>query len=410
MGSNVFYETKMRARELTAAARVASELDGWASLSIEERLQRELNDKRVREEIVPYLANAPDRFFGSIIVLIQDADIDYEPASRYLAKDVPAAYRKTFEQTGALTIEGGEFVVLDGQHRWAALRSVIQGKDDKGQAVTGSQVADVPNDELVVIFLPFTNGETTRRIFNKINRNARPTGRSDNIITSEDDGNAILSRRLLDAGEPLGTKRANGELLVNWKSTTISARSAQWTTISVINESVTDILRASNLRFSEKETVVRPPDTDLDEAYDIVKDWWLALLTGVDALRTIVANPEAVAAIRHDRPEWGLLLKPAAHIVIVKALIKVVQRGGDRDQAIKRLNEVDWHLASDLWRDVLMTTGGRILARTENYDVSAELLAYLVGGKHLSSTARARVRDRVRTFRESDWELPSPLA
>jgi DNA sulfur modification protein DndB len=409
MGSNVFYETKMRAKELTAAARVASERDGWASLSIEERLQRELNDKRVREEIVPYLANAADRFFGSIIVLIQDADIDYEPASRYLAKDVPAAYRKTFEQTGALTIEGGEFVVLDGQHRWAALRSVIQGKDDRGQAVIGPEVSAVSKDELVVIFLPYTNAETTRRIFNKINRNARPTGRSDNIITSEDDGNAILSRRLLDAGEPLGTKRLNGELLVNWKSTTISARSAQWTTISVINESVTDILRSSNIRFSEKETVVRPPASDLDDAYEIVKDWWLALVSGVDAFRMIIENPETVAQIRHDREDWGLLLKPAAHIVIVKALIKVVQRGGDRDEAIKRLNDVDWHLASDLWRDVLMTTGGRILARTENYDVSAELLAYLIGGKQLPASARAKVRDRVRTFKEGSWELPPAL-
>jgi DNA sulfur modification protein DndB len=410
MGSNEYYETKMRAQELIQAARVASERDAWASLTIEERLQRELNDKRVREEIVPYLAKAADRFFGAIIVLIEDADIEYESAGKYLANNVPAAYRKTFEQTGALTIDGGQFIVLDGQHRWAALRSVIQGKDDKGNAVTGPEVGSVPDDELVVIFLPFTSGETTRRIFNKINRNARPTGRSDNIITSEDDGNAILSRKLLDAGEPLGAHRENGELLVNWKSTTISARSGQWTTISAVHTTVIDMLAAANIRFSEKEDVIRPSAEALDRGYEVVRDWWAALMHGVEAFREIISHPDDVAQIRKDRGEWGLLLKPAAHMVMVKALIRAEQRGMDRETAIRRINSVDWHIDSDLWRDVLITTGGRIVARAENYEASAELLAYLIGSDQMDGDMVAKAQEQVRRFRGAEYELPDPVA
>lgn len=410
MGSNEYYETKMRAQELIQAARVASERDTWASLSIEERLQRELNAKRVREEIIPYLAKAEDRFFGSIIVLIEDAEIEYESAGKYLSKDVPAAYRKTFEQTGALTINGGQFIILDGQHRWAALRSVIQGKDDKDNAVTGPEVGKVPDDELIVVFLPFTSGETTRRIFNKINRNARPTGRSDNIITSEDDGNAILSRKLLSAGEPLGTHRENGELLVNWKSTTISARSAQWTTISAVHQTVVDILKHTGHEFSEKADVVRPTEEELDAAYEELKEWWTDLVSGVDAFRTVIEAPEDVAKMRSEHDEWGLLLKPVAHVVVVKALIRATQRGTDRQTAIKRLNSVDWRVDSDLWRDILITPGGRIVARAENYEVSAELLAYLIGADRMDTEMKARARDQVRKFRGGDWELPAPVA
>ena len=412
MGSNVFYETKMRAKELSAAARVANEQDTWSSLSIEERLQRELNDKRVREEIVPYLAQAKDRFFGSIIVLIKDADIDFEGAGKYLAKDVPAAYRKTFEQTGALTIEGGEFVILDGQHRYAALRSVIQGKNDKGETVHGSEVGNVANDELIVIFLPWTNAETTRRIFNKINRNARPTGRSDNIITSEDDGNAILARKLLSSGEPLGTMRSGQELLVNWKSTTISPRSAQWTTISAVNESVIDILKSHKIVFSEKEQVIRPTEDKLDEAYEIVKEWWADLLEGVELFHEITENPENVAEIRktHDAKS-GLLLKPAAHIVLVKALIRAVERGTDRSKAISRLNNIDWSMTSELWRDLLVTPGGRIIARASNYDVSADLLSYMIGSENTDQSVRASIEKKVRTFRDDEeWTLPEPIS
>ncbi|RIT29556.1 DGQHR domain-containing protein [Mycobacteroides abscessus] len=410
MGINEFYETKMRARELIQAARVASERDTWASLSIEERLQRELNAKRVRDEIVPYLAMSEDRFFGSIIVLIEDAEIEYESASRYLVKDVPAAYRKTFEQMGALTIDGGQFIILDGQHRWAALRCVIQGKDDKDNEVTGPEVGNVPDDELVVVFLPFSSPETTRRIFNKINRNARPTGRSDNIITSEDDGNAILSRRLLSAGEPLGAQREDNTLLVNWKTTTISPRSGQWTTISAVHSTVVDMLAAAEIRFSEKDDVVRPTPEALDAAYEVVHDWWTAILQGVDAFREILNHPNDVAQIRKDHAEWGLLLKPAAHMVLVKALIRAEQRGVDREAAIKRLNRVDWALDSDTWRDVLITTGGRIMARSENYEISAEMLAYLIGADRMDAKAKSKALADVRRFRGAEWELPTPVA
>jgi len=409
MGSNDYYETKMRAQELVQAARVASERDTWASLSIEERLQREVTWKRVREEIVPYLAKSADRFFGSIIILIEEGEIEFEPAGKYLSKNVPAAYKKTFDHLGALTIDGGQFIIIDGQHRWAALRAVIQGKDDKGNNVFGSEIGAVPDDELAVIFLPFSSDETTRRIFNKINRNARPTGRSDNIITSEDDGNAILARKLLSKGEPLGQVRSNSDLLVNWKSTTISPRSAQWTTISAVHTTVIDILRHAKIVFSEKDDVVRPDEDRLDEAYEIVHDWWADLLQHVDAFKKITANPDDVAQIRAGHEEWGLLLKPATHMVIVKALIKCVDRGLDRTKAIKRLNKVDWHLDADLWQDILILPSGRIVARAENYDVSAELLAYLIGAEVMDDKAKKAVTAKVAKFRGDDYQLPEPV-
>ncbi|MBW0090528.1 DGQHR domain-containing protein [Pseudonocardia sp. KRD-184] len=416
MGTIDFYQTKMRAKELTAIARPASEMDTWATLGIEERLQRELNDKRVREDIIPYLAKFEDRFFGSLLVLIYQPELfDYESAARYLSNNVPAAYRKTLEQMGALTIEGGELIVLDGQHRLAALRSVVQGKTDKGTNVVGPFVADVPNDELVVVFIPFINNETTRRIFNKINKNAKPTGRSDNIITSEDDGNSIIARRLLADGEPLGaqytSKDGKKELLVNWRSTTISDRSAQWTTISAVHESVIDILKHHKIEYNEKEQIQRPDADDLDKAYELVHDWWTAVLDGVDAFREVQSNPNQVAQVRKEHDEWGLLLKPATHIVLFKALIKAVDRGVSRDKAIDRLNQLDWHLDAKLWTTIFIAGGRRIIARAENYDLTAEVIAYLIGGDKTDDTVRDQLTKRVADYRDDpEYTLPDPIA
>src|SRR5204862_203069 len=164
------------------------------------------------------LAQSADRFFGSIIVLVYGPDtFAYENIGKWLSEGTPAAYDKVIQQMGVLTIDGGDLIVLDGQHRWSALRMLVNRKDDKSREINGPYVGAVRDDELSVIFVPFTSTETTRRMFNKINRSAKPTGRSDNIITSEDDGYAILTRRLLAAGEPFSVTDAKGELIINWK-------------------------------------------------------------------------------------------------------------------------------------------------------------------------------------------------
>ena len=67
LGSTDYYLGTMKAEEIVGMAKPASRLEEWEAFDIEERMQRELNDKRVRDEIAPYIANDPDRFFGSLV-------------------------------------------------------------------------------------------------------------------------------------------------------------------------------------------------------------------------------------------------------------------------------------------------------------------------------------------------------
>ncbi|MGC0423339.1 DGQHR domain-containing protein [Embleya sp. AB8] len=416
MGATDFYQCKMKARELVAVARPAREVDRWANVGIEERLQRELNDRRVHNEIVPYLAQSKDRFFGSIIVLVVDAKLSFESLDRITNK-LHAAYRSVSEDIGFLTLDGGEFIVLDGQHRLAALREVIQSP-----VVEGKYVQEVPNDDLVVVFVPFQSAEHTRRIFNKVNRNAKPTGRGDNIITSEDDGSAILTRWLLREGEPLGVTDNKGELLVNWRSNTIADRSRQLTTISAVYDTVQTVLELHGLReeFDEKKAVVRPDVQRLEESYEHVKNWWLAVLEGLDALREGLRYPHSLASIRLDAEKWSLLVKPAAHIVLFRGLRRAVEQGVDLRVAVERANRLEWGVKDEIWRDVLIAPNGRIVARNENFEVSADLLGYLLSGEVMSPTDRESVRHRVARHlgREGQrapepglerYELPQPI-
>jgi DNA sulfur modification protein DndB len=414
MGSIDYYTAKLRAADLAAIARAASKGDDWANLSIEERLQRNLNDKRVREELVPYLAQSADRFFGSIIVLVYGPDtFAYENIGKWLSEGTPAAYNKVIQQMGVLTIDGGDLIVLDGQHRWSALRMLVNRKDDKSREINGPYVGAVRDDELSVIFVPFTSTETTRRMFNKINRSAKPTGRSDNIITSEDDGYAILTRRLLAAGEPFSVTDAKGELIINWKSNTLSDRSAQVTTVSAVYDTVKAICKEYGFHFEEKERVVRPGTQELDEAYEHIAHWWSVLIEHINVLKEAVDNPDRIAALR-QRESDNLLLKPSMHIALVRGLLIATRRYGLKDvQAVKRTNKVDWDLHSPLWRDVLVSAGDRIVARNENYNRTAELIAYLLAGNSTSYAEedKERLRASLAQFKDDPtYSLPKPVA
>ena len=363
---------------------------------------------------MPYLAKSEDRFFGSIIILVYEAEtFAYEDLGQWLSPGTPAAYSKVIQQMGVLTIDGGDLIVLDGQHRWAALRMLINRKDDKEREISGQFVGAVRDDELAVIFVPFTSTETTRRMFNKINRSAKPTGRSDNIITSEDDGYAILTRRLLAAGEPLSVTDSKGELVVNWKSNTLSDRSAQITTVSAVYDTVKAICKEFGFHFEEKERVVRPSDHELDDAYDKVAHWWGLLVEHVLVFKEALDGPDQIPALR-QRETDNLLIKPAAHIAMMRGLLIATSRYGLKDlQSVKRLNKIDWSLRGEMWRDVLVSAGDRIVARNENYTRTAELIAYLIAGS--SATYADQDKDRLRAslaeFKgDPTYALPSPVA
>ena len=90
MGSTPYYVATMAARDLISTTRPAAEdRDAWTSASIDERMQREPNLRRVRDQIVPYLAQHKDRFFGSIIVVVPEGSIDFDPRDEVRQEPAP---------------------------------------------------------------------------------------------------------------------------------------------------------------------------------------------------------------------------------------------------------------------------------------------------------------------------------
>ncbi|MGW4624533.1 DGQHR domain-containing protein [Streptomyces rubiginosohelvolus] len=413
MGSTPYYVTTMKVSDLVQVARPASEQEEWATTGLTERLQRELNDTRVRTEIAPYLANSPDRFFGAIILLLDsDEEPEFEPLSE-VAKSLPKAYRSTMgkDSFGFLTIDSGERIILDGQHRFAALREVHLAR-----TVEGEYAKNVGDDEVTVIIVPRISTQHTRKIFNKVNRYAKNTSRGDNILTSEDDGFAILTRRLADDGGPLSGKNHKGESLVNYKNNTIAERSTQLTTLSAIYETVRIIAEYYDMAddLNEKKTHVRPSEETIDQGYEHVEGWWTAVLDGMPKLKYGRDNTKLLPELRAREAEYGLLFKPATHIVLFQALSQILQTDEDLTlkDAVDRAYKLDWKITAPLWRDVLINSAHNILTKKENYNLAADLITYLVVGDKLPASHIKELGLRVATARGEDTEtfqLPAPL-
>lgn len=148
IGSTTYYLANVKANTLIQNVGYASEMENWSDMSIDERMQREIKGDRVAEEIVPYIVNDQDWFFGALIV---DVYKGWENVKFQSIKDVVDvkfdAYDSTLDNAGFLTLpDEKSLIALDGQHRLAALNMAIRGKN----GIPGSvQLSDTLRETLV---------------------------------------------------------------------------------------------------------------------------------------------------------------------------------------------------------------------------------------------------------------------
>ncbi|MGE2715184.1 DGQHR domain-containing protein [Mycolicibacterium litorale] len=390
MGSTEYYQATVKARELAAVAMMAAELPQWTTWSVFERFQRDLAQKRVEKDIVPYLVRTKDRFFNSLIVLVYGPDVFEFEAIADRASGLPRAYRSVAEQMGFLTIDGGSLVVLDGQHRLAALRGVTTA----GPELSGDYVDAVAEDELSVLFIPHESFEKTRRIFNKVNRYAKPTSPTDNIITSEDDGAAIVTRWLVEPSPPLAlsgplpplnASDGSGEPLVEWRQQVLRPEARKFTTLSALYQMTQTILIADGITgFDEKHMVNRPSDQQLSRAYAFVADWWHTTLTQFTPYRRAIARPSVLPDLRDYKAEYSLLFRPIGQVAFMHALVGAVRVGRDLVQALEFAEDRSWSASDPLFTDTIVYANAHMATSDYAVRLAGRLGTYLIAGDLLS--------------------------
>ena len=124
LGSTEYFIVTMKAKDVAEKMRAAVEVEGWDDLSLEQKYQREIDLDRVRRDIAPYLARDEDRFFGCLIVAVQNGEeMEYESVKEVAkGKVFIGSHNLAANGLGFLNLSGEEIMIpIDGQHRAKAI-------------------------------------------------------------------------------------------------------------------------------------------------------------------------------------------------------------------------------------------------------------------------------------------------
>ena len=321
-------------------------------------------------------------------------------------RNLPQLYVAAAENIGFLTFAGGEvFVPLDGQHRAKAFEYAIRGTDDSNKPIDGvSGNTGLANEDVAVLLVRFET-EPSRRIFNKVNRYAKPTTKGDNLIIDDDDAIAVITRGMISGDDPLIPAR-----LVRYQSNTLNVIAPEFTTLATLYDANVEIARLEPSAHGKTKVQDAPPE--VREVYEqAIHDVWAHLLTGIDLFEEALSDTgESGDDRRREVRRETLLGKPIGQIALVRAFLKIRETcyGLSPEAICDRLNRIDWRLGEEQWVGVLMNPNGRVMSGKTTVNMAADFIAHLCGAE-LSEDERTRLREHI-WGAGTDKELPAPVA
>ena len=403
-----YYACKMKYGEVARQFSFGYELSNHAGL-------RSLSERTVASEaraITRHLLNAPQRFLGDLVVAAWGGEPVYTPLSM---EDPDGMLQGLDQGFGVLTFDGTQaYFVLDGQHRLRAIKDALKQKPEINR-----------EDICVLIVTHYDTADgrlRTRRLFSNINRNAKQTGAAENIALDEDDGLAILTRRLLD-DHPflkqegrvrviLGTTDDGGLRLAGGSVPKGDPRA--FTTFTVLYDMLQYLAR--DLSSEVKAKTIRPSDDALDAAYQTLSgrlDGLLAHCGGLQAKLTAAASAKDVRAPKNAEEKGHAFMRPVVQKAVARVLSEIMaQEVAAWDELMPRLAALDWAMEAAPWDAVFSVDGSKMLTGKDNTELLAELLHAHLAPMSLAKikAARKKFKDiRGRTYPISEEQMAARL-
>ena len=452
MGRWTYYIVKIKVSDLAKEVSLSS--DVHQDRTLDEAIQREVHESRARQDLVVYLHDREDRFLNSIVV----AALGGSPSFTSLQlSDSPenAVFRamKIDQSFGVLTFDGGEkYYALDGQHRLSAIKAILQPSDLKRDRFAREYVSEefrqaFRDEEMSVIMVVQDPGDDDsvrdevlkdyRRLFSSLNRYAKATDQSTNIIMDEDDGIAILTRRLISEHEFFKwnvNEPSEYSIVKTRKGKNLRPSDPYFTQIEVLYDlNLTFLTSASRSamgwKLSDREIVpqkdfkkiwrINRPDYDvLDTYYAELASIWDALLHVLPKLRTPppqmrIHNPNSTEPDAESQDH--ALFWPIGQYVladIARELLDDFSTQMSRDslspeqvvEALEPLGRVEWLLHRPPWKHLLLVMTAdkagkyswtmRNEGRSTAIAVAREVLEFVVGVTPLDEEGQATLRQR----------------
>lgn len=367
MGDWEYYVTTMKASDLVEYVKFAEEV--VPNPELDEILQRNLAKRS--EGIAEFLTSNKERFFGSLILAVYGGS----PKFSRVEIDSIGLLGISNSMVGILQFDGKEdYYVLDGQHRLAAIKSVLK---------KGSQ--SLENDQISVVLISHTREldgiQRARRLFTNLNRYTVKTSKADNIVIDEDDGYAILTRRLVREHdffkEVIKISKADSA----GKKTLVTGEALQkkdhdyLATLPTLYECNKNLL-AGVTSLSAQAPQSRPDEETLSSCYQVLCDRWDELLGGIHAFSV---DTEKRKFIRDSAEGGKVVHRPIGLKSITSAAGSIFSGQGSANTLIDNANRFS-ELSEYPWKGLLWNpTSHKMEAGKSRIEVASKVYLALTG-------------------------------
>lgn len=304
---------------------------------VELQKQRPLNMSRVRNHMVPYLLEHEDRFYNALVV-----EHSRPTGADQKVKFVPDAGEG---QVGWVELEGGEILeALDGQHRLKSIEIAV------------AQNPDLASETIGLVIVPHQSVKISQQRFSDLNRNAKPSPKSLNIMFEHRDESAFLAKELANRSTYLKAR-------VNLTGSSLSDRSPYVTTISTLFEAVK--ITKEVLQGSDKE-----------ERLAHLVELWDTALGALPQMKEVVSGACTPGQLRKQYVyPTGIGFEALA-----QTIVSAVKHFPDKwaDILSEGLPRIKWELKDPQWEGVALFAGRIAIARAARRR-TATLVKYLLG-------------------------------
>ncbi len=333
-----FYSTVLSFKNIQELIKDPNEIHERQKLS--EWIQREAIEKH-SDEISSYIINNEQRFLGSLIIGVYDGAPEWSPLNVSFSHDHIGVTEEQQEdlngKLGFLSLSGNEkLFAIDGQHRVSGIKKALTSEDD---------YESICNDEVGAIFVSHDAStvegrERTRRLFTTVNKKSQRVSKSAIIALDEDNGFAIITRKLIDTHWLFEDEREH----ISYTSTgsIVPENETLITSVVGLYEIIKDLYIGNKKEFETK----RPNSEDIDDHFNICNDFFNILLEKYADYHNVFVNRRGNASGFRNL----LLFRPIGQRVFAKATQVLLLRNKTLDESMTlllnanmNLNTTDWH-------------------------------------------------------------------
>lgn len=376
----------MKYAEVARQVGFAYELGGNSDLNT--MIQRGLGDRT--DSIKTYLLKSEHRFLGAIIIAAWGGAPTYVDIGM---EDPDGLLSGIDRQFGVLTFDGTQqYFAIDGQHRLKAIKEAIKSQPELGK------------EDLCVIMVSHFDSEDgkvrTRRLFTNINRNAKATTGAENIVLDEDDGAAILTRRLLTEHPFLSNEGVvkvftrtgeEGDLRLAAGNVPQGDKKAL-TTIANLYDIVRTL--SFDLDPSMRQPQARPSDEVLEASYGVISQRLDDVLAAAGDLRKLFASGASakdLRVIKGRESDGAPFMRPVIQKAVARVVAEIASQGVlPWEEIMRRLVALKWRIGDAPWIAVFNPTIGKMISSKDNAEVLHDLLYVHLAAPSKQSITRAR--------------------